>query len=63
MVERRQHLTEEEIDEIVSKAVKTAIDSAMERLYADIGKGLVKKLLWGVVLSVLGFALGNHLIK
>lgn len=52
-------VTREELDDLIDKAVERAFDNAMERLYADIGKGIVKKLLWGLLIGAISFFLGH----
>lgn len=52
MDERRQTvtLTEEQLDHIVQKVA----DEVFNRIYAEIGKSLVKKLSWMFGISILG---------
>lgn len=51
--ERRATLTEEQIDIIATKAA----EKAMEKVYADVGKGLVKKLTWIIGAAFVGLLL------
>jgi len=44
------HLTEEQIDHIVDRAVT----KVFERIYAEVGKNVLKKLAWAIGLSVTG---------
>jgi tetrahydromethanopterin S-methyltransferase subunit G len=44
------HLTETQIDQIVDRAVTKVFD----RIYAEVGRGVVKKLVWGIGLATMG---------
>lgn len=69
MIEKRQiheyerrtstAVTRDELDGLIDRAVERAFDNAMERLYADIGKGIVKKLLWALLIGAISFFLGH----
>jgi hypothetical protein len=45
-------LTEDQIDKIAEKAAKKALNS----IYADVGRGVLRKLAWLAGLVVLGLA-------
>jgi hypothetical protein len=47
------HLTEEQLDDIADRAVKKAFD----KIYAEVGKSVVRKIIWLAGLAVVGFAL------
>ena len=56
------HLTEQQVDLIVDRAVTKVFD----RIYQEVGKSVVKKLTWAVGLIVTGLMLwmgGKGLIK
>jgi len=46
------HLTEAQIDHIVDRAVERVFD----KIYADVGKSVIKKLTWAVGLIVTALA-------
>ena len=50
---RRSHLTPAEMDRIAEKAAV----KALEKVYADIGQSLARKLAWLFVAAVVGLAL------
>jgi hypothetical protein len=47
------HLTEAQIDHIVDRAVNKVFD----RIYAEVGRSVLKKLAWAVGLIITGLAL------
>jgi hypothetical protein len=56
------HLTEAQIDKIVDRAVT----KVFERIYAEVGKSVIRKLAWGAGLVVTGLLLwlgGKGVIK
>lgn len=55
-------LTPEEIDEIAEKAAAKAVDQVFDRIYRDIGKGIVRKIAWviGIGAFVLMLWLARH---
>ena len=62
MEERRVNLTEEQLDLIVSKVA----DEVFNRIYAEIGKSIVKKLFWiaGVsIFAVFVFLASKGMVK
>jgi uncharacterized membrane protein len=63
MEERRHnlsHLSEEELQNLIDASVAAAFDKSIDKLILEISKGFFKKLIWGVVLALLGLALGKH---
>jgi len=51
-------------DEEERKAqAKAIVDEFMERIYTEIGKGLLKKLFWIVLILILGAGVATGLIK
>lgn len=50
--ERRTSITmsEEEVDEFIDRAIERAVD----RFYAEVGKSVLKKLLWVVGATIVG---------
>jgi hypothetical protein len=39
-------LTEEQIDEIAERAAEKAVTKVIDHFYAEVGKGVVRKVLW-----------------
>ena len=57
------HLSEDELQKLIDKSVDSAFTKSLDKLMVDISKEFFKKLIWGAILSLVGFAVGNHLIK
>ena len=58
-------MTDEEIDKIAEKAADKAVRKALETVYVEIGKGVLKKAMWviGFGIVALWLWLGNHGFK
>jgi len=50
-------LTDQQIDEIVEKAAEKAADRALEKIYAEVGKNVLRKLAWLIGLVVVSLAI------
>ena len=58
--ERRRGLSEDDIERIAELAAKKALD----KVYLDVGKGVVKRLYWIVGSAIVGFLIWlgqNHI--
>jgi hypothetical protein len=58
----KHDLTDEQIEEIAERAAERAIIKAQDRLYQEVGKGVLGKLYWIVGLVVVGAGvwMANH---
>lgn len=67
MTEERRHnlshLSEEELQHLIDDAVDLAFTKSIDRLIMEISKQFFKKILWAVVLGLISFVAGNHLVK
>lgn len=50
----RSHMTEEQIDDIAERAAKKAVSEMTDMVYREVGKGVVKKVLFLVGAAVVG---------
>jgi len=67
MTEERRHnlsqLTHTELQTLIDASVDLAFTKSIDRLIMEISKQFFKKILWAVVLGLISFVAGNHLVK
>ena len=58
-------MTDDEIEKIADRAAERAVQKALQQMYVEIGRGVLKKALWivGVGIVALAIWLNNHGLK
>jgi hypothetical protein len=58
-------MTDDEIERVTDLAAEKAVDKALDKMYSEIGKGVLKKAVWivGIGIVALWIWLGNHGFK
>jgi hypothetical protein len=59
------HLTDDEIARIADAAATRAVDKALQKMYVEIGRGVLKKALWIIGMGVVALMiwLNSHGFK
>ena len=59
------HISDEKLEELANRAAQKAVERALQQMYVEIGRGVLRKAAWviGVGVVALGVWLNTHGFK